>query len=563
MSMLTRRELVRGICAGAGPGLVLRWSATGLGTGLLLDACGVGRPGAAPSSDGSTLRSTWIDPDGSGVLRVGPGEPLLPRTELAQASPVRRVLATLAHVTDAHVLDAQSPARVPFLARLGPPFSSTFRPHETLTAQVLAGMLTAVGRLGPDAVLQGGDLIDNAQANELDWALAVLAGGRVAAGSGGPGYHGVQDASNPDPLYYRPDLDAPRHAGMLADALRPFASRGLRAPWHPVLGDHDLLVAGVLPPSAATGAIATGSRAVWKLPSELPAQIGSLAQISGSAPDGLGDPTAIGRLVSRLLGSAGVDVPADPRRAELSAPEVVARLRSASARAGAGASAAAPGGAGAGGAGRLDYGFDVGRSVRVIVLDLVRRNGGSGGIVASDQPAWLAAELAAAGDRTILVFSHQPLDTTAGGPGLLAELDRSPGVLAAIWGHTHRNRITPRPRPGGGYWLISTASLIDFPQQSRAVRVVETTAGVALETWMLDHVAPTGGLGTISRELSFLDAAGGRPQGFAGRRRRPQRRALRLSRSFELRYLCTAADPDARRCYSPMPRFRFRLRSSG
>ena len=525
MNMLTRRELVRGLCAGAGPGLALRWSGTGLGTGLLLEACGVGRPAGAPATDGSTLRSTWIDPDGSGVLRVGPGEPLLPRTELAPASPVRRVLATLAHVTDAHVLDAQSPARVPFLARLGPPFSSTFRPHETLTAQVLAGMLTAVGRLAPDGVLQGGDLIDNAQANELDWALAALAGGRVAAGSGGPGYHGVQDASNPDPLYYRPDLDAPRHPGMLADALRAFASRGLRAPWHPVLGDHDLLVAGVLPPSPATAGIATGSRAVWRLPSELPAQIGSLAQISGSAPDGLGDPTAIGQLVSRLLGSAGVDVPADPRRAELSAAEVIARLRSASATAGDGAQApasagagGAAGAAGAGGGGRLDYSFDVGSSVRVIVLDLVRRNGGSGGIVAPDQPAWLAAELAAAGDRTILVFSHQPLDTTAGGPGLLAELDRSRGVLAAIWGHTHRNRITPRPRPGGGYWLISTASLIDFPQQSRALRVVETAAGVALETWMLDHVSPAGGLGRISRELSFLDAAGGRPQGFAGRR---------------------------------------------
>jgi hypothetical protein len=156
----------------------------------------------------------------------------------------------------------------------------------------------------------------------------------------------------------------------------------------------------------------------------------------------------------------------------------------------------------------------------VIVLDLVRRNGGSGGVVGAAQPAWLASEVAAAGDRTILVFSHQPLDTTAGGPGLLAELDRSPRVLAAIWGHTHRNRIIPRRRPGGGggYWLISTASLIDFPQQARALRVVETAGGVALETWMLDHVAASGRLGEISRELAYLDASGGRPQGFAGAR---------------------------------------------
>jgi hypothetical protein len=73
--------------------------------------------GAAASPDGSTLRSTWVDPDRSGVVRVGPGEPLLERTELAPVSRYRRVLATLAHVTDAHVLDARSPARVSLMSR--------------------------------------------------------------------------------------------------------------------------------------------------------------------------------------------------------------------------------------------------------------------------------------------------------------------------------------------------------------------------------------------------------------------------------------------------------------
>jgi 3',5'-cyclic AMP phosphodiesterase CpdA len=499
---LTRRELVRRLCVGAGPGLALRWSGVALGSGLVLDACGSAGSGASAAPDGSTLRSTWTDPDGSGILRVGPGEPLLRRTELGPASPARRVLATLAHVTDAHVLDAQSPARVPFLARLGAPFTSTFRPHETLTTQVLAGVLRAVSALGPDAVVQGGDLIDNAQENELEWALAALAGRSVTAASGGPGYHGVQEAGNPDPLYYRPDLDAPRHPGMLVEALAPLGSPGLRGPWYPVLGDHDLLVAGVLPPSPLSQGIAVGSRAVWELPTDLPADIGSLAQVAGSAPDGLGDPVAIGGLVSTLLGSAAVDVPSDPRRGELAASTVLSRLRAASR---------------SGGVGPLvDYSFDVGQGVRVIVLDLVRRDGGSGGVVHPGQPAWLAAELAGAGERTVVVFSHQPLDTTAAGPGLLAELDRSPHVLAAIWGHTHRNRITPRPGPNGGYWLISTASLIDHPQQSRALRVVETARGVALETWMLDHVSPPHGLARIARELAYLDAQGGRPQGFAG-----------------------------------------------
>ena len=64
----------------------------------------------AVSTSGSTLQSTWRDETGSGVLRPGAGLPLIDRTELAPRAPPSAVLATLAHVTDAHVLDAQSPA---------------------------------------------------------------------------------------------------------------------------------------------------------------------------------------------------------------------------------------------------------------------------------------------------------------------------------------------------------------------------------------------------------------------------------------------------------------------
>ena len=41
--------------------------------------------------------------------------------------------------------------------------------------------------------------------------------------------------------------------------------------------------------------------------------------------------------------------------------------------------------------------------------------------------------------------------------------------------------------------------------------------GVAIQTWMLDHTSP-GDLGRIARQLSYLDAQGGRPNGFAGGR---------------------------------------------
>jgi hypothetical protein len=117
----------------------------------------------------------------------------------------------------------------------------------------------------------------------------------------------------------------------------------------------------------------------------------------------------------------------------------------------------------------------------------------------------------------VVVVSHQPLTSAIGGEQILALLDEDPRVIAAVSGHIHRNKIEPRLTAARGYWLISTASLIDYPQQVRALRVIATKGGgVAIRTWMLDHIFP-GDLGSISRRLAYLDAQGGRPEGLAGR----------------------------------------------
>jgi hypothetical protein len=475
---------------------------------------GCGGPGArAPAPGGSTLRSTWGDPPGDGQLRVLAGEPLLARHELGPAARPGAVLATLAHLTDAHVLDASSPARVTFLDRLGPPFQSTFRPQEALSLQVLAGAVAAVRALAPDLVIQGGDLIDNDQSNELAQALAVLAGGAVRPGSGPHGYYGVQLASDADPFYYRPDVDAPRHPGLLRAAVASFRGGGLGRPWCPVLGDHDALVAGELVPSAETRSLAVGDRALWDLPSGLALPPGFRAQVS-SSPDGPVLPSLVGELLREAFAGPTRRVPADGAWRQLSFAEAVARLRAAAGR----APAAAP---------RLDYVVDLGARLRLIVLDLARRGGGSGGLVRAGQPEFVARAVAGAGGgagaggRWVIAVSHQPLGDSAGGEAILAELDRSPLVIATLAGHTHRNRVVPRHSSAGGYWQIETASLIDYPQQARALRLVATAGGgVAIHTWMLDHVAAgrTGGLGRVSRELAYLDAQGGRPGAFAGTR---------------------------------------------
>jgi hypothetical protein len=473
--MKTRREIL--LAAGAAT------------AAALLPGCG-GDRGAAP---GSTLRRTLVDPDGDGLLETGPGLALRDRTELAPRARIGATLATLAQLSDLHIRDAQSPGRVAFLDRLGPRLGSAFRWHETLTAQTVAATIDAVNAAGPDAVLVTGDLIDSAQRNELLWALTLLQGGTVRTDSGRRGYQGVQAASIADPWYYRPAVDAPRHPKLLERAMEPVRSAGLRAPWHPVLGNHDILVAGEIAPTAATRAAATGERL---LVTPAPAL---LQQLRGAQPTR----AQIDELLRAGLQGDAIRVAPDPDRTQLDAADVVTRLRR-----------------GTKAQERLDYSADAGDQLRVIVCDLVRRDAGSGGLVTAATLAALQRELAAAGDRYILIAVHQPLHQTAGGDAIFDLLDADPRVVAVLAGHTHRNAITPRRSPAGGYWLITTASIIDWPQQWRALRLVQTAGGgTALETWMVDHTGhpnDEGSLAGIARDLAFLDPQGGRPAHAAG-----------------------------------------------
>ncbi len=473
----------------------------GGGLAWALTACG------SQPRPGSTRARSLVDPDGDGLLSLGPAVPLRDRTELGGGGRAGARLASLAHVTDPHVRDAQSPARVPFLDRLGPRLGGAFRPHEMLTTQLLAATVASVNAWDEaEAVLVTGDLIDSAQRNEVEWALTLLNGGVVVPNSGGASYAGVQLPTNPDPLYYRPDVDAPRHPGLLRRALEPVRSDGLRARWWPAFGNHDLLVQGELAPSAAITAVATGERLI--VTPEL--------DLSRLARHGRIDRRRVDALLRAGVSGDALRVAPDPRRAHLPATDVLARVRAEADRASTGKE-------------RLDYAFDVGARLRVIVLDLARRDAGSDGLVTAATLAFLTAELARADERHLLVACHQPLDRSSGGEAVLSLLDADPRVAAVLAGHTHRNAIEPRPAPAGGYWLVTTASIVDFPQQWRALRLVEThTGGVALETWMVDHAGRPGDesdLAGIARDLAFLDPQGGRPAAAAGP---PNARNVRL-----------------------------------
>jgi 3',5'-cyclic AMP phosphodiesterase CpdA len=455
----------------------------------------VGGPTAQPPAprSGSTLVATWVDPSGDGRLEAGSGEAVVRRQGLAPASRATTMLARFVQLTDAHVTDEESPARVEMLDRLGPPFTSAFRPQEALTAQVLAAMVETIDAFHPQAVFETGDLIDNDQQNEFALAFSVLRGGMVDPNSGGPGYAGVQAASNPDPLIYRPAVDSPRYPSLLRAAQQRFRSPGLRAPWYPLPGNHDMLVQGNVRATAETDAIATGSRKLLTI---------DHAAVVAAERHRL-DPHVIDSLLRRGLPGHWVGVPSDPQRRELSPEQALAALRRAS---------------GHGGQGPLmDSTVELGPDVEAILLDTVDREGGAAGVLRRPQVAWLRDRLRAAGTRWVVVFSSTPLVQTRGGAPALSLLDRDPSIVAAIAGDVHRNSIRPRLTPAGGYWMITTASLIDYPQQSRAFRLMATAnGGVVLETWML-NADPRSRLANISRELAYLDYQGGRPRHLAGR----------------------------------------------
>ena len=460
---------------------------------LLLSGC-ASSSAARSRPPGSTTVGRFVDRNGDGVLERGPGEPLAPRTELAPAGTVARTVTTFAQISDLHVVDEESPLRVEPIDRLGDAVRSAFRPQESLSTQVLAAMLESIDALHPSLLLATGDLVDNAQQNELAWLLETLHGGVVHPDSGARGYAGVQEISSADPFLYRPDVDAPRHPGLLARAQQPFSSPGASMPVLLLPSNHDLLVQGLVRANARLAAIAVGGRKLVEPSREVLAAVraGSL------------------EAVDQALSAPGEErsVPADPQRRPLEPAEMLGELARAD---------HSP----------LTDGFllldrELAPGVRLLTLDTSSRTRGADGELPAAELAWLAIKLREHAGEHVVIVSPTPLENTRGGDRAFALLDAAPSVIAVISGDTHRNAISPHRSPHGGYWLVRAASLADFPQQARMFRLVQLTDGrLALQTWVIDHAGDSTasgwrGLAGISRELAYLDVQGGRPQHEAG-----------------------------------------------
>jgi metallophosphoesterase (TIGR03767 family) len=475
-------------------------------------------------------------------LTAGDGEPHGLREDLGGASLgpgwLRSAvpLLVLAHLSDTHIMDHQSPGRAELLDRYSDPDSpvgpevgiiGTYRAQELFTFQVADAMIRAVrqARTGPasaapvDFAIVTGDATDNCQLNELRSYIALLDGGQVTPDSGDPDqYEGVSSAAVEDERYWHPDsgpddlpksrFGFPEVPGVLAGARLPFRSEGIGVPWYAVHGNHDNMLQGTVAPEEwMNGFLAGGVKYVTP-----PAGMDADEVVRRfSAADGT--------VLAALASSTQLTVTPDPGRSAVTRADHVREHF---------ASAGAPAGHGYGkqnlAEGTAYYGFDHG-AIRCLVLDTVNPHGGWQGSLDARQLRWLQAQLAGAARRPVVLFSHHPLETLINDtrpPGadrrvLAAELREvllaHPNVVAWVNGHTHTHAVTPVTDGDSGFWQITTASHIDWPQQARLVEFLGAPGGLAIACTVIDSAAPASYQGTgdpadlaaLSRELSAND----------------------------------------------------------
>jgi hypothetical protein len=385
-------------------------------------------------------------------------------------------------------------------------------------------------------------MADNAQVNEVRWAVRALDGGRLDPYSGRRVSPASSCGLSPSARRRINRVVAMRRytgaaksrrylrrwPGALDRAQQPFSAEGLRVPWYSARGNHDALAQGHYGRlTAQPRSIPTGCRKLFSAGPITPA-----VRL---------DPWA--HLRRRL--ASGRAVAPDPRRRFLRSAAEFRRLHGRADRAhGFGFTQASEQRRSRGTA--LYYGWSPRPGQRFLALDTTADAGGPGGNVDHPQYRWLAGELKRAQRKRelVVVYGHHPLETMANrthdelagrfdrdprdsrplhfgrtGPASVRSLLlRYPNVVLYVAGHKHYDRVWPNfRRNGSGFWQVITGTLAGAPQQARLVELMDNRDGtLSVFTTMIDHAAPAAppapgrasaideaGLASISRTLAW------------------------------------------------------------
>lgn len=522
----------------------------------------------------TTLDRTIVLDDGKPYkrLKFGPSWKQVLRQDLAVAQEGREerreALLSIAHISDVHLADSESPLRMEYMRELrgfrlpATEFQAAWRPHETLLTHVAEAMIQQLNaiRVGPitgrpyDFAISTGDNSDNRHLNELERFITILDGGTLQPSSGDPKlYEGVQDSTHFDPQYWHPDpgpddqyktkYGFPDYPGLLEAAVAPFQATGVKVPWYSAYGNHDFLIQGNfiekddIAPLKAMESIATGSQKMLALPKPY-SKLGEVG-VDVFLVEWL-DPIDVTEtwktFVSRLLAAPSRTVTADPKRHIVSRQEYVqAHLDS----------PAKPGPPGHGFTkdnitnDTLYYSFEPVPGILGITLDTVSPAGESAGSLDRDQVAWIEARLQEVHsqyydedgnlvktgneDKLVVLFSHhhlatltnilpdpaKPFEGRVRSDAFKKILHRYPNMVVWLNGHSHFCRVFAQQDFSGrtgGFWEVNTPSHADFPQQSRIVELVDNKDGtLSIFATLVDHAAPPE-TGPVTKDILRLAA---------------------------------------------------------